>query len=78
MNVPVRLGKNGVEEVVEFDLNDDELTALRASRQRARGIGEPAGVVDLRDGEGAAQNFPHAQHCCRTDSSCPCRLRGSA
>ena len=48
MNVPVRLGKNGLEEVVEFDLNDDELAALRASadsvppqrRQRARGISE--------------------------------------
>lgn len=31
MNVPVRLGKSGVEEIVEFDLNDQELTALQAS-----------------------------------------------
>lgn len=31
MNVPVRLGRGGVEEVVEFDLNDAELAALRES-----------------------------------------------
>lgn len=59
MNVPVRLGKNGVEEVVEFDLNDDELAALRAKHdERARGIGEPAGVADLRDGGGSRAELP--------------------
>ena len=42
MNVPVRLGKNGVEEVVEFDLNDDELAALRASADSVR-----AGLANL-------------------------------
>ena len=31
MNVPVRLGCAGVEEIVEFDLNDQELSALRES-----------------------------------------------
>lgn len=31
MNVPVRLGRAGVEEIVEFDLNDQELSALRES-----------------------------------------------
>lgn len=31
MNVPVRLGKEGVEEIVEFDLTDDEMAALRES-----------------------------------------------
>ena len=31
MNIPVRLGKNGVEEIVEFDLHDEELKALQAS-----------------------------------------------
>ena len=27
-NIPVRLGKEGVEEIVEFDLTDDEMAAL--------------------------------------------------
>ena len=31
MNIPVRLGKEGVEEIVEFDLTDDEMAALRES-----------------------------------------------
>lgn len=31
MNVPVRLGRAGVEEIVEFDLNAHELAALRES-----------------------------------------------
>lgn len=31
MCVPVRLGRSGIEEIVEFDLNDDELTQLQDS-----------------------------------------------
>ena len=31
MNIPVRLGKEGVEEIVEFDLTDDEMAALHES-----------------------------------------------
>ena len=31
MNIPVRLGKNGVEEIVEFDLTPEELAALQES-----------------------------------------------
>lgn len=31
MNIPTRLGKNGVEEIVEFDLNQQELAALQES-----------------------------------------------
>lgn len=31
MNIPTRLGKSGVEEIVEFDLTDEELQALQAS-----------------------------------------------
>lgn len=31
MNIPVRLGKNGVEEVVEFDVTPEELSALQES-----------------------------------------------
>ena len=29
MNIPTRLGKNGVEEIVEFDLTEDEMAALQ-------------------------------------------------
>ena len=36
MNVPVRLGRAGVEEIVEFDLNADELAALQASAASVR------------------------------------------
>ena len=31
MNIPVRLGKGGVEEIVEFDLTPEELAALQES-----------------------------------------------
>lgn len=31
MGVPVKLGENGVEQILEIELNDDELTALRQS-----------------------------------------------
>lgn len=36
MNIPTRLGKSGVEEIVEFDLTDDELAALQASAASVR------------------------------------------
>ena len=36
VGVPVRLGRGGVEEVVEMDLNDDELAALRAAAEGIR------------------------------------------
>ena len=42
MNVPVRLGRDGVEEVVEFDLDDEELAALSASADSVR-----AGLANL-------------------------------
>ena len=31
MNIPCRLGKNGVEEIVEFDLTEEEMAALHES-----------------------------------------------
>ena len=36
MNTPARLGKAGVEEIVEFDLNDEELAAYRVSADSVR------------------------------------------
>ena len=36
MNVPARLGRNGVEEVVEFDLTPEELAALQVSAASVR------------------------------------------
>ena len=36
MNVPVRLGAKGMEEIVEFDLNDEEKAALHASAESVR------------------------------------------
>jgi malate dehydrogenase len=36
VGVPVRLGSRGVEEIVELDLNDDELSALRGAAEGIR------------------------------------------
>jgi malate dehydrogenase len=36
VGVPARLGANGVEEIVELDLNDDELTKLREAAEGIR------------------------------------------
>lgn len=36
MNAPVRLGRSGVEEVVEFALNDEEMASYRASADSVR------------------------------------------
>ena len=42
MNIPTRLGKNGAEEIVEFDLTDEELAELQASAASVR-----AGLANL-------------------------------
>jgi malate dehydrogenase len=36
VGVPVRLGRKGVEEIVEFDLDEDELGQLRAAADGIR------------------------------------------
>ncbi|RMD87337.1 MAG: malate dehydrogenase [Calditrichaeota bacterium] len=36
VGVPVKLGKNGVEEIIEIDLTEDELAALRQSAEHVR------------------------------------------
>jgi len=36
VGVPVRLGRRGVEEIVELDLNEDELAALREAAEGIR------------------------------------------
>jgi malate dehydrogenase len=38
MGVPVKLGRAGVEEIVELDLSDDERTALQASADAVREV----------------------------------------
>ena len=43
VGVPAKLGRGGVEEIVELDLNDDELSALRAA---AEGIRAKCGDLD--------------------------------
>ena len=36
VGVPAKLGRGGVEEIVELDLNDDELSALRSAAEGIR------------------------------------------
>jgi malate dehydrogenase len=43
VGVPVKLGRNGVEEIIEFDLADDEKAALKASADHVKEVCE---IVD--------------------------------
>jgi len=43
VGVPVRLGKDGVEEIIEFDLSDDEQAALKKSAEHVK---EVCDIVD--------------------------------
>jgi len=40
LGVPVVLGKNGIEKIIEIDLNDEENAALQTSRQHVREVME--------------------------------------
>jgi malate dehydrogenase len=44
VGVPVKLGKNGVEEVIEVKLTDDEMALLHASAKAVKN------VMDVLDG----------------------------
>lgn len=46
LGVPVRLGKGGIKEIIELDLNDEEMKSLHASADAVRG------VVDVLKGMG--------------------------
>lgn len=46
LGVPVKLGKNGIEEIIELDLNDDEKALLEGS---ANAVREVMGVLDTMD-----------------------------
>ena len=48
VGVPVKLGANGVEEVIEFDLTDEEATALRKSADTVKEL------VEVMDSAGAS------------------------
>ena len=43
IGVPVKLGKNGIEEIIELDLNEDEKAMLVESEKAVRGGGRSAG-----------------------------------
>jgi malate dehydrogenase len=43
LGVPVKLGKEGIEEIIELDLNEDEKTLLNNSAEAVRGV---MGVLD--------------------------------
>jgi malate dehydrogenase len=45
MGVPVKLGADGIEEIVELDLTEDEQTALQASAESVR---EVVGILSVR------------------------------
>ena len=46
--VPVMLGKNGVEKIIEYDLNEEEKAALQQSAEAvAKSVEEIKGLVEL-------------------------------
>ena len=48
LGVPVKLGKNGIEKIIELDLNDEEKALLAESEKAVRGVAE---VLDRMNAE---------------------------
>jgi len=38
LGVPVKLGKNGIEKIIELKLNDDEMALLKESAEHVRAV----------------------------------------
>ena len=38
LGAPVKLGKNGIEQIIELDLNDDEKALLNTSAEHVRAV----------------------------------------
>lgn len=47
IGVPVILGKNGIEKIIELDLNDDEKELLKASEQAVRSVKDVLDGMDI-------------------------------
>ncbi len=47
LGVPVKLGKNGIEEIIELQLNDDEMALLNESAQHVRDVMKTLDEMDL-------------------------------
>ena len=47
LGVPVKLGKNGIEEVIELKLNDEEIALMNESAGHVRGVMEVLDKMDL-------------------------------
>ena len=48
LGVPVKLGKNGIEQVLELDLNKDEMDLLKASAEHVRAVMEVLNLFSFR------------------------------
>ncbi len=47
LGVPVKLGKNGIEEIIELKLNDDEMTLLKESAEHVKDVMKVLDNMDL-------------------------------
>jgi malate dehydrogenase len=47
LGVPVKLGKNGIEEVIELKLNEDEMKLLNTSAEHVRSVIEVFNGMDI-------------------------------
>jgi malate dehydrogenase len=47
LGVPVKLGRNGIEEIIELQLNDDEMKLLHESAAAVRGVVDTLKAMDI-------------------------------